>query len=74
VDDDAPLYSACTALLCSVQEPVLFAGTVRFNLDPFQQHDDAALWEALELVQLKSYVAAMGGLSGGVAENGRHQA
>jgi ATP-binding cassette subfamily C (CFTR/MRP) protein 1 len=44
---------------------------VRFNLDPFQQHPDAALWEALDLVQLRSYVAAMGGLSGSVAENGR---
>ncbi|KIK67839.1 hypothetical protein GYMLUDRAFT_216120 [Collybiopsis luxurians FD-317 M1] len=29
------------------QEPTLFSGTVRANLDPFSQHDDAQLWDAL---------------------------
>ncbi|KZV75428.1 ABC protein [Peniophora sp. CONT] len=29
------------------QEPLLFSGTVRTNLDPFNLHDDARLWDAL---------------------------
>ena len=29
------------------QDPVLFVGTVRYNIDPFNEHTDAALWEAL---------------------------
>ncbi|RKO88298.1 hypothetical protein BDK51DRAFT_48494 [Blyttiomyces helicus] len=30
------------------QDPVLFSGTVRSNLDPFNESDDAALWAALK--------------------------
>ncbi|KAG1748434.1 ABC protein [Suillus paluster] len=29
------------------QDPLLFSGTIRSNLDPFAQHDDAELWDAL---------------------------
>uniref|UniRef100_A0A3P9JMH4 Cystic fibrosis transmembrane conductance regulator n=1 Tax=Oryzias latipes TaxID=8090 RepID=A0A3P9JMH4_ORYLA len=38
------------------QDPVLFTGTMRKNLDPFHQHSDEALWNALDEVQLKSAV------------------
>ena len=34
------------------QESILFAGTVRTNLDPFGEYDDVALWRALEKAQL----------------------
>ncbi|KAI9251679.1 P-loop containing nucleoside triphosphate hydrolase protein [Helicostylum pulchrum] len=30
------------------QDPVLFSGTLRSNLDPFDQHDDVDLWAALK--------------------------
>ncbi|KAJ2744382.1 hypothetical protein GGI20_003014 [Coemansia sp. BCRC 34301] len=30
------------------QDPVLFNGTIRFNLDPFSEHPDALLWDALK--------------------------
>lgn len=30
------------------QDPVLFSGTIRSNLDPFGTHDDAMLWNALK--------------------------
>ena len=33
------------------QDPVLFQGTLMSNLDPFRQHDDAAIWKALEQVR-----------------------
>lgn len=32
------------------QEPVLFSGTLRKNLDPFQEFSDHVLWNALEEV------------------------
>ncbi|KAF6715600.1 Multidrug resistance-associated protein 4 [Oryzias melastigma] len=38
------------------QDPVLFTDTVRKNLDPFSQHSDEALWQALQEVQLKAAV------------------
>ena len=34
------------------QEPVLFSSTLRYNLDPFDRHDDASLYSALEDVEL----------------------
>ncbi|CAB0038330.1 unnamed protein product [Trichogramma brassicae] len=35
------------------QEPFLFSGTLRKNLDPFDSYEDAVLWQALEEVELK---------------------
>nr|DBA34431.1 TPA: hypothetical protein GDO54_001990 [Pyxicephalus adspersus] len=37
------------------QDPVLFSGTLRMNLDPLDQHSDAELWEALDLCHLKDF-------------------
>ena len=30
------------------QDPVLFHGTLRYNLDPFGEHSDGNIWEAIE--------------------------
>lgn len=38
------------------QDPVLFSGPLRFNLDPGSKFQDAQIWNALEAVQLKSLV------------------
>uniref|UniRef100_A0A8C5A614 Multidrug resistance-associated protein 4-like n=1 Tax=Gadus morhua TaxID=8049 RepID=A0A8C5A614_GADMO len=38
------------------QDPVLFTGTVRTNLDPFSRHTDKDLWNALQEVQMKGVV------------------
>ncbi|KAK3833442.1 MAG: multidrug resistance-associated protein 3 [Linnemannia elongata] len=53
------------------QDPTLFVGTVRQNLDPFDQTPDSDLWEALERAHLKDYISSMpGGLSYEVTQNG----
>ncbi|XP_057547950.1 ABC transporter C family member 10-like isoform X2 [Amaranthus tricolor] len=38
------------------QDPTLFNGTIRFNLDPLSQHNDEEIWEVLMKCQLKDVV------------------
>jgi ABC-type cobalamin/Fe3+-siderophores transport system ATPase subunit len=52
------------------QEPVVFSGTVRSNLDPFNQKQDVELWEVLKKVGLESQVKMTGGLDGKVDGTG----
>ncbi|XP_043991808.1 ATP-binding cassette sub-family C member 2-like [Gambusia affinis] len=55
------------------QDPVLFSGTLRMNLDPFDKFSDEDLWRVLELSHLKDYVAGLKeGLQHEVAEGGEN--
>ncbi|XP_045049070.2 ATP-binding cassette sub-family C member 10 isoform X2 [Desmodus rotundus] len=53
------------------QEPFLFSGTVRENLDPRGLYEDLALWQALEQCHLSEVITSMGGLDGELGEGGR---
>ena len=48
------MYCICCSEIytsvCMIQDPVLFSGTVRYNLDPFSELADHQLWDALEEV------------------------
>ena len=59
-------------LLTSVfQDPELFSGSLRRNLDPFTEYSDDALWDSLYKVQLKPYVVSLSaGLDTDVGERG----
>uniref|UniRef100_A0A670ZRM8 ATP binding cassette subfamily C member 2 n=1 Tax=Pseudonaja textilis TaxID=8673 RepID=A0A670ZRM8_PSETE len=55
------------------QDPILFSGSLRMNLDPFDQYSDEDIWHTLELAHLKSYVQALPeGLSSPVSEGGEN--
>uniref|UniRef100_A0A673B4P9 ATP-binding cassette, sub-family C (CFTR/MRP), member 2 n=1 Tax=Sphaeramia orbicularis TaxID=375764 RepID=A0A673B4P9_9TELE len=41
------------------QDPVLFSGTLRMNLDPFDKFSDEEIWRVLELSHLKDYVSGL---------------
>ncbi|KAL2804766.1 ATP-binding cassette sub-family C member 5 isoform 3 [Daubentonia madagascariensis] len=53
------------------QEPVLFIGTVRSNLDPFNQYTEDQIWDALERTHMKECIAQLPlKLESEVMENG----
>ncbi|XP_072524361.1 ATP-binding cassette sub-family C member 5 isoform X2 [Salminus brasiliensis] len=55
------------------QEPVLFIGTVRSNMDPWGQFTDAQIWEALEKTHIKDMVSQLPhSLQSEVTENGEN--
>uniref|UniRef100_A0A674E9S7 ABC-type glutathione-S-conjugate transporter n=1 Tax=Salmo trutta TaxID=8032 RepID=A0A674E9S7_SALTR len=39
------------------QDPVLFSGSLRMNLDPFNTYTDEEIWSSLELAHLKNFVS-----------------
>uniref|UniRef100_A0A8C2FF25 ATP-binding cassette, sub-family C (CFTR/MRP), member 6a n=1 Tax=Cyprinus carpio TaxID=7962 RepID=A0A8C2FF25_CYPCA len=41
------------------QDPVLFSGSLRMNLDPFDGYTDEEVWRALELAHLKNFVSGL---------------
>ncbi|KAG0073280.1 hypothetical protein BGZ90_011638 [Linnemannia elongata] len=55
------------------QDPVLFQGTFRYNLDPLAQHTEQELWQVLETSDLKAYVQSQeGGLDAMVSAQGEN--
>ncbi|KAJ8334145.1 hypothetical protein SKAU_G00397840 [Synaphobranchus kaupii] len=68
-----PLQTLRSRFSIILQDPILFSGTIRFNLDPERKATDSMLWEALEIAQLKTVVKALpGGLDATVTEGGEN--
>ncbi|KAM9856926.1 ATP-binding cassette sub-family C member 10 [Aulostomus maculatus] len=53
------------------QDPFLFSGTIRENLDPCRQHLDQQLLAVLDQCHLSALVSRMGGLDAKVGERGK---
>ncbi|XP_035902428.1 probable multidrug resistance-associated protein lethal(2)03659 isoform X2 [Anopheles stephensi] len=72
---DVPLETLRSHISIIPQDPVLFSGTLRRNLDPFEAYPDAALWRALELVELRELASESSaglGLQAYVAAGGQN--
>ncbi|XP_041931071.1 ATP-binding cassette sub-family C member 12-like isoform X2 [Alosa sapidissima] len=55
------------------QDPVLFIGTVRYNLDPFDKYSDEEIWQAVEKTYMKPTISQLPeGLEAPVVENGEN--
>ena len=66
------LFTVCHCPVVA-QDPVLFSGSLRMNLDPFDKYGDTELWKALESAGLKSFVTSVpGGLQYMISEGGEN--
>ncbi|GIX88296.1 multidrug resistance-associated protein 1 [Caerostris darwini] len=77
VDDlniaDMGLHDLRSKITIIPQDPVLFSGSLRMNLDPFDWYSDVQLWEALDHAHLKSFVSTLNdGLEHEVVEGGEN--
>lgn len=66
-----PLERLRRSIVFVPQEPLLFLGNLRTNLDQFGDHQDLQLWQALRQVHLESFIQSLpDGLDTRVEENG----
>ena len=75
VDTKSIGLCALRSSICTVpSDPILFSGSLRKNLDPFNKHNDDVLWKILEEVKLKETVKALpAGIDTAMTQKGSNQ-
>uniref|UniRef100_A0A3P8TUN4 ABC-type glutathione-S-conjugate transporter n=1 Tax=Amphiprion percula TaxID=161767 RepID=A0A3P8TUN4_AMPPE len=51
------IFTSLKQLKLDLWDPVLFSGSLRMNLDPFDTYTDEEVWSSLELAHLKNFVS-----------------
>ncbi|WCJ26437.1 ABC transporter C family member 10 [Euphorbia peplus] len=65
------LHDLRSRLAIIPQEPTLFVGSVRYNLDPFSEHSDEKIWQVVEKCHLQAAIQGKeGGLDSPVTQDG----
>lgn len=67
------LHTLRSRLTIIPQDPVLFSGSMRMNLDPFNKYADEELWSALKHAHLAAFIKGLAaGLNHEVTEGGEN--
>ncbi|CAG9853670.1 unnamed protein product [Phyllotreta striolata] len=71
--DELGLHALRSKLTIIPQDAVLFSGSLRMNLDPFDSHSDEEVWRSLEHAHLKTFVKGLSaGLNHEITEGGEN--
>lgn len=52
------------------QDPFIFDGTVRENIDPLKQYDEYRIWATINSLDLQQLISKLGGINARICDDG----